>query len=163
MRRHFLYGILGASGLAAIVAAKPIAEASGFGGGWHRFGGGWGHHRMNPEAIRDHLDVGVKWALKDVDASAEQQKKVSDIMGAALTDVVALRDRHLANKEAFHAELTAASIDRAALERIRQSQLALADEASRRLVDALAEASAVLTPEQRKALAERHAARHRSE
>ena len=159
MRREFLYGILGASGLAAIVAMKPIAEASGF-AGRHRFGGGWGHHRMNPEAIREHLGVGVKWALEDVGATEEQQRKVTAIADAALTDVTALRDRHLANKEAFHEELTAASIDRAALERIRQSQLALADEASRRLVDALADASAVLTPEQRKALAERHAARH---
>jgi Spy/CpxP family protein refolding chaperone len=160
MRRHFLYGILGATGLAALVAARPIAASGVFGG--HRFGG-WGHHRMNPEAIREHLDVGVKWALRDVNATEEQQQKISAIAGGALTEITSLRDRHLANKEALHAQLSGASIDRGELEKIRQSQLALADEASRTLVAALADAAAVLTPEQRKALAEKHAARHRGE
>jgi Spy/CpxP family protein refolding chaperone len=155
MRRSVLFGILGAAGLAALFAARPIAAAAGWGGHGHGFGR-WGHHRMSPEAMHEHLQVGVKWALKDVDATEEQQAKVSAIVGAALTDLHGLKERHLANRDEFRAQLTGASVDRDALERIRKAELGLAEDASRRLVAALADAAEVLTPEQRKALAERH-------
>lgn len=152
-RRGVLYGVLGLSLVAAaLVAAGPLAAASGF----HRFGGRWGHHRMSPEAMHEHLQVGVKWALRDVDATEEQQAEVARIVGAALGDLHRLKEAHLANRDAFRAQLTAASLDRDALERIRKAELALAEDASRRLVDALADAAEVLTPEQRRALAERH-------
>jgi Spy/CpxP family protein refolding chaperone len=47
------------------------------------------------------------------------------------------------------------TIDRAALEALRANQLQLAEQASRRLTQALADVADVLTPEQRKQLAER--------
>jgi protein CpxP len=153
-RRGILYGVLGLSVVAAaFAAARPLAAANGF----HGFGGGWGHHRMSPEAMHEHLQVGVKWALRDVDATEEQKERVSAIVGAALTDLHGLKERHHANRDEFHAQLTGPAVDRGALERIRKAELALAEEASRRLVDAVADAAEVLTPEQRKALAERHA------
>ncbi len=157
-RRAVLYGILGASAVAAAAfAARPLAAAGAFHGfGGHGFGGRWGHHRMSPEAMHEHLQVGVKWALRDVDATDEQQAKVSAILGAAIGELHGLKQRHVANRDAFRAQLTAAAVDRGALERIRRDELALAEEASRRVVDALADAAEVLTPEQRKALAERH-------
>jgi Spy/CpxP family protein refolding chaperone len=51
-------------------------------------------------------------------------------------------------------------VDRAGLEEIRKAEIALADEASKKLVQALADVSEVLTPEQRQALLE-HAQRFR--
>jgi Spy/CpxP family protein refolding chaperone len=151
-RRGILYGVLGLSAVAAAFVAKPLAAAGAF----HGFGGRWGHHRMSPEAMHEHLQVGVKWALRDVDATEEQQARVSAIVGAALTDLHRLKEAHVANRDAFRTEIAAASVDREALERIRKAELALAEDASRRLVAALADAAEVLTPEQRKALAERH-------
>ncbi len=47
------------------------------------------------------------------------------------------------------------SVDRAALEALRADQLQMAEQASRRFTQALADAADVLTPEQRKQLAER--------
>jgi Spy/CpxP family protein refolding chaperone len=51
--------------------------------------------------------------------------------------------------------LTQPSIDRAALEALRAEQLALADAASKRFIQALGDAAEVLTPEQRRNLDER--------
>jgi len=159
IRRGILYGILGSSALVALFAARPIAAAARSASGFHGFGGRWGHHGMGPEAMREHIQVGVKWALRDVDATEDQQARVSSILGAALTDMHRLKEQHVANRDEFRAQLTGAAVDREALERIRKAELALAEEASRRLVQAVADAAEVLTPEQRKSLAERHAHR----
>jgi Spy/CpxP family protein refolding chaperone len=51
--------------------------------------------------------------------------------------------------------LTAPTVDRPALEALRAAQLAEADAASRRMVQAIADAAEVLTPEQRAKLAQR--------
>lgn len=160
MRRGILYGVLGVAALAAAFATRPIAAAARSAGGFHGFGGRWGHHGMRPEAMHEHLQVGVKWALRDVDATADQQARVSSILDAAMSDLHRLKDQHAANRDEFRAQLAGDTVDRDALERIRKAELALAEEASRRLVQAVADAAEVLTPEQRKALAERHARRH---
>jgi Spy/CpxP family protein refolding chaperone len=158
-RRGILYGLLGSGALAAAFAARPLAASvreGGF-GGWH---GRWGHHGMGPGAMHEHIGVAVKWALRDVDATDEQQAKVSAIVESAFTDFHRLRDQHHANRDEFRALLGAAgAVDRDALEKIRKAELALADEASRRAVQALADAADALTPEQRKALLERHSRR----
>jgi Spy/CpxP family protein refolding chaperone len=110
---------------------------------------------MSPEAAKEHLQVASKWMLRDIDASAEQQDRVNQVVAGAVDDLFRLRERHQQNRDAFHGQLVGATIDRAALEEIRKSEMGLADEASKRLVQALADVSDVLTPEQRQALAER--------
>jgi len=115
---------------------------------------------MSPEAAKEHIQVAAKWALRDVDASEQQQERVSAIAADAVDDLFRLRQRHLENREAFHAQLGGASVDRAALEEIRKSEMALADEASKRFVRAVADMADVLTPEQRRALMEKLARRH---
>ncbi len=155
-RRTILYGLLAAGALLTLLAARPIAAAIQGGEGFHRrFASHWGPHAMSPEALRDHLQVATKWALRDIDATEEQQEKVNAIVTGAVDDLFALRQQHVANRDAFHAQLSGASVDRAALEEIRKSEMALADQASKRFVQALADVSEVLTPEQRRALAER--------
>jgi Spy/CpxP family protein refolding chaperone len=111
---------------------------------------------MSPEAAKEHLQVAAKWMLRDIDATAEQQDRVNTIVNGAVDDLFRLRERHQQNRDAFHAQFGGSgNVDRAALEDIRKSEMGLADEASKRLVQALADVSDTLTPEQRQALAER--------
>jgi Spy/CpxP family protein refolding chaperone len=160
MRRGLLFGILGSAALAGLLAARPIAAAVQE-GGWHRGHGRWGHHGMNPDAAKEHVQVATKFALRGVDATEEQQEKVGRIVAAAVEDLSTLHERHRANREAFAGRLTGPTVDRAGLEELRKAELALADEASRKLVQALADAADVLTPEQRQALLEHvHRFRH---
>jgi Spy/CpxP family protein refolding chaperone len=156
-RRAILWvSVLGASALITLIAARPITAALQQGAGFHHsWGGRWGGHAMSPEAAKEHLQIASKWMLRDIDASAEQQDRVNAIVAGAVDDLFRLRDRHQQNRDAFHAQLGGVTVDRAALEEIRKSEMGVADEASKRLVQALADVSDVLTPEQRQALAER--------
>ncbi|PYQ46015.1 MAG: hypothetical protein DMF77_02480 [Acidobacteria bacterium] len=156
-RRAILWAsLLGGSALITLVAARPITAAIQQSAGFHHsWGGRWGAHAMSPEAAKEHLQIAGKWLLRDVDASPEQQDRVNAIVAGAVDDLFRLRERHQQNRDAFHRQLGGATIDRAALEEIRKSEMGVADEASKRLVQALADVSEVLTPEQRQALAER--------
>jgi periplasmic protein CpxP/Spy len=163
-RRRILYATLGSAALVAAVAAavgaQPLLAAIQEGGGLHRpWRGGWGHHRMTPEAAKEHAQIAAKWALRGIDANEVQQEKVNKVLGGAIDDLFRLKEQHQANREAFAAQLGGASIDRAALEEIRKSEMALADDASRRFVQAMADVAEVLTPEQRQAFLE-HVHRH---
>jgi Spy/CpxP family protein refolding chaperone len=157
-RRAILWAsLLGGSALLTLVAARPITAAIQQSAGFHHtWGGHWGGgHAMSPEAAKEHLQIASKWLLRDIDASPEQQDRVNAIVAGAVDDLFRLRERHQQNRDAFHRQLGGATIDRAALEEIRKSEMGVADEASKRLVQALADVSDVLTPEQRQALAER--------
>jgi periplasmic protein CpxP/Spy len=160
-RRNILYALLGAGALTTLIAARPIAAAIQHRTGAHHvWGGRWGGHAMSPEAAKEHLQIATKWALRDIDATAEQQDRVNAIVAGTVDDLFRLKQSHQQNRAAFHAELSGPTVDRATLEEIRKSEMGLADEASKRLVQALADVSDVLTPAQRQALAERMHRRH---
>ena len=159
-RRTIVYTAIGAGALLTLIAARPITAAiqNTAGGGFHHsWRGHWGGGApMSPEAAKEHLQIATKWMLRDIDASAEQQERVNAIVNGAVDDLFRLRERHQQNRDAFHAQFGGSgAVDRAALEEIRKSEMGLADEGSKRLVQALADVSDTLTPEQRQALAER--------
>lgn len=93
--------------------------------------------------------------LDAVGASAEQKAQVRQIMDAARED---LRQQH-ASQRALHQQLmalmAAPQLDAAAAEALRQKQVAGHDAASKRMLQAMLDAGAVLTPEQRQKLGER--------
>jgi Spy/CpxP family protein refolding chaperone len=65
-----------------------------------------------------------------------------------------MREQHHQNHQTMLQALTRPTIDRAALGDIRDAELQLAEEVSKRLVTSLADIAEVLTPEQRTRLAE---------
>ena len=140
-----LAGLLALLLVAGSLATASLAEAASWWGRHH--GGHGGMH--DPELALEHADYALGFVLDRVAASDEQQAAASAILADAIEDLFDLRDQHGAFREAFIAELTAPDIDRQALERLRAEQLALAEVASARLVDAVADLAEVLTPDQR--------------
>ena len=154
-RRAWLGGVaLAARGLGA---AGTAAAPGWLGHARHGFGHFRGHHGPHAWSEAD-VRFAIEFWLRDVDASEEQAARIVAIANAAHADLRALHDAHRSRREAFAEALVAA--DRAALEQLRQQELTAAEGASQRIVAALAEAAEVLTPEQRRALAEAHAAHH---
>jgi Spy/CpxP family protein refolding chaperone len=126
--------------------------------GWFRAGHGpWGHHHHaahSPEAASAHAEFATDWVLSRIKASDEQRQQVKSIVQAAVHDLWQVREQHHTNHQAWLEALGRPTIDRAVLGQLRQTELQLADTASSRLVDAIAEVAEVLTPEQRTMLLE---------
>lgn len=136
----------------AWAGAHVLASGGGpFGGG---FGGGCHGPRgaMSQQNCQEHAQFAAEWALRKVDATEEQQAKVKQIVGDAVRDLSALAERHHSNREAVAGELSKAEVDRQAIERIRKAEMELADQASSRVMTAVADAAETLTVEQRKEL-----------
>lgn len=118
-----------------------------------------GHHGHRLHALSDEdIRFTVSWVLREVDASDEQVAAVTAIATRAATDLKALHAEHRSRRDAFTQALVGA--DRSALETLRGEELATVEDASQRIVSALADAAEVLTPEQRQRLAEAHARHH---
>ena len=121
------------------------------------------HGRFDPARIGDRIDRRVDRVLRRVDATQEQRDKVAVIFKGALGDVSALGVKPWETREKFMNLLRADTIDPAAFEALRAEQIGAADAASKRVVQAMVEAAQVLTPQQRRELAERwdrHGWRH---
>jgi Spy/CpxP family protein refolding chaperone len=139
--------------LVAGVTGNLLSSAfgQGFGPpfGWHHGGGMFGAP-MTPAHIDDRIDRMTKHMAIELDATADQQAKVASITKAAVSDLRAMREKALATRAQAVTLLTAPTIDRTAIERLRTEQMALADSASKRIAQALADVAEVLNPEQRR-------------
>ncbi len=112
-------------------------------------------HGLSPERVHKRIDRRVERVLDRVDASEEQQDKVAGIIKGAFNDLTALGIKPWETREKALALFRADTIDPAALEAMRAEHIAMADTASKRVVQALTEAAQVLTPDQRRELAQR--------
>ena len=123
----------------------------------------WAHSQFgDPGKMATHMENRLRSTLEDVGASAEQQDQVAQIFKIAAQDLHAIKDQYPSGShKELHQILTGASIDRNRLETLRSEHLRFADEASRRLTLALADAAEVLTPEQRAAVTEKMAKKSR--
>jgi protein CpxP len=138
--------------LATGIGLKALVYGHGF-GGWHR-GGLMGAH-LDPAKLDEHLDRMLKHLYVEVDATDVQKQQLGPIVKAATRDLLPMRERMRGARRQAVTLLSEPSIDRAALESLRASQLQLAEQASKRFTQALADVADVLTPAQRKQLAER--------
>ena len=106
----------------------------------------------------DRFERFVEWKIDDmldeVDASDDQRERVRAIATAAIADMGEFREFKREGRQALVEALTQETVDREALETLRQNKLETADRASQRLLTALADAAEVLTPAQRAELVE---------
>ena len=149
--------------LAGAIAGGLVTNAFGQAPGlWHArpFMGG----SFDPAQVDRHVERMIKHVAVEADASADQQAKLVAIAKGAVNDLLPLRDKLQANRGQAFDLFTAGNVDRAAIERLRSEQLALAETASKRIAQALGDAAEVLNPEQRRTLVDRlsyfHAWRH---
>lgn len=152
-RRWLKRGGLGliAAGLAGGFGYRAFAHRGHFGSG-----------PLDPAEFDARIERILKHLYVEIDATDPQKQQLEPIIKQAAQDLLPLRERMRAARGEALALLSAETIDRSAIERLRAEQLQLAETASKRLTVALADAAEVLTPEQRQALAERlrHRRRH---
>ena len=153
--------LLGGGVIGAVVVGPSIGQGwygdppwqRGWGhgppGGHHGMGEFGGGRMFGPARFERGMDR-VLWF---VDASREQRAKIRGVLERTADDLFALREKHITGRREVAAALGAATIDRAKLETLRADQMKLAETASKRVTDALAEAAEVLTPTQRADLA----------
>jgi periplasmic protein CpxP/Spy len=161
-RGTFLIALV-AVALVAGITGNLLSKAFGQGDSWHHIS--W-HHRggvfgepLSPAQIDDRIDRMTKHMAIELDATTDQQVKIANIAKAAVADLRPLHEKtHAARTQAITL-LTAPTIDRSAIERLRAEQIGLAETASKRIAQALADAAEVLSPEQRRKVADWMASR----
>ena len=161
-RRRWLLIVTGALALAltGAVATHALSDG-GFGHGrWGPpgFMGGMGG-RLDPAQAEDRADRMVRHLAIEIDATPQQQERLRAIVKAAVKDLFPLRDKAQADRERAQTLLTQATVDSAAIEAFRVEQMALADTASKRIAQGLADAAEVLTADQRRKIDEHLTAR----
>jgi protein CpxP len=155
-RRRF-FGGLALGGLLGTLAASSFSlwandQAPGGGHGRH-----WCHGHgaaLTPEQRAARADAMTERMLSRLEATQEQKTRIKAIVQDAIKDLAQTHEDHMKNRTAFVEALKQPSVDREALKQIRQAELKLAESASDRLVNAIADAADVLTPEQRGKLTE---------
>jgi periplasmic protein CpxP/Spy len=153
-----------AAGLLAVTltgAAATHAVSEGFGHGRWGPAGFMGRMGAPLDAAQaeDRADRMVRHLAIEIDATPQQQERLRAIVKAAVKDLFPLREQARANRERAQTLLTQPTVDRVAIEAFRVEQMAMADAASKRIAQALADATEVLTPEQRRKIDEHLTAR----
>ena len=137
------------TGLLAIgVVATAAPGEMRHGHGPDGFGG-------DPAAMAEHLEFRADWILSKIGASDQQKTQIHAILQSAAADLAPLQKQHRELRKQMRDALVAPTIDRALLTQLRTQQMQLADKTSARMQEALIASAEVLTPEQRKAVAER--------
>jgi Spy/CpxP family protein refolding chaperone len=107
---------------------------------------------MDAATIDEFAERIAKRLAVEVDATVEQQDKILGIASSALKDLLSLGKQLEAGRTQGLQVFKQPIIDRAAIAKLSGEQMVRAEEASRRLVKALHDATEVLTPEQRATL-----------
>ena len=144
-------------GVQALANSKTYGHMKVYAG--YYGGGHGGHHKgwadVSDADIETHIERMVKHAAIEIDATQEQQEKITASITAVAKDLKPVHDRLRATGKEIHNLLLANTIDRTALENLRAERLADAERISKYLIGALADVAEVLSPEQRKVLDER--------
>src|SRR6266581_7377162 len=149
-RRAAIATLIG--GIAAGIGIKAFAQGGSF-GGWRC--GGFMAGPLDPARVDEHLERMLKHLYVEIDATDEQKQRLAPIVKQAAKDLLPLREKMRDARKRAVELLTQDNIDRGAIETLRTEHIQFAEQASRRVAQALADAAEVLTPAQRKELAGR--------
>jgi Spy/CpxP family protein refolding chaperone len=145
-RRRWFAGLAALGGLGLVAAQVPAH-------GWGRQGA------LDPQERARRLEYRIGRLVNDVGGTPEQKDRLVAIAAAARTDLRPLGEQARQARQRGVELLAAPVIDRQALEQQRLLQMQAADARSRRILQAMADAAEVLTPQQRAKAAERLKAR----
>jgi protein CpxP len=155
-RGTFLIALV-AVALVAGITGNLLSKAFGQGDSWHHISwhnGGVFGGPLSPAQVDDRIDRMTKHMAIELDATPDQQVKIANIAKAAVADLRPLHEKAHATRAQALTLLTAPTIDRSAIERLRAEKIGLAETASKRIAQALADAAEVLNPEQRRKVAD---------
>jgi len=139
--------------------AAVAAIAGGIGLQAHAHGGPGGRGGMfggpmDAAQMDQRVERMLQHLFAEINATPEQQQKLAPIVKQAAKDLQPLRTQMQATRKQAVEIMSAEHVDRAAIERLRTEQMQAADVLSKRVSQALADAAEILTPAQRKTLAE---------
>jgi Spy/CpxP family protein refolding chaperone len=157
-KRHLWFLLLGIPVVlgAAFCGLRAYAQDGGMGMG-PMFGGG------SPEQHKAFMEKRVDRMLDNVKATDSQRTAIKAIFERTFTDLQPIHQSHQQLHENMVKALTASTVDRTAIEKLRTQATALLEQGSQVLTKSLADAAEVLTPDQRRTLAkfiEEHHGRH---
>ncbi len=138
----FVAGGLVMSGPPASAFTMAVEEAGM--GGMHAMHGMHGHGDMHG-MMQAHIDK----MLTAVDATPEQKERIKTILHKGFESMAPLHQKLADTHADLHKLITAPTIDRSALEQLRSARIADLDQASKTMVETIADAAEVLRPEQR--------------
>ena len=142
-----------------LIATATVALAGGLSqAAWaapHDGPGMHGGHGMGMMGQGKHIER----MLDVVNATPDQRAQIKQILQTAHADGAAQRDATRKLHEQSMALFAQPTVDARAVETVRQQMLAQHDQSSKRMAQVLLDVSRVLTPDQRKTLADRMAQR----
>ena len=144
----------GLRGMKWMLSGMVVAVAATFALSAWAMPGGHGHRGMDGPGMMMG-GRGAERMLDGVNATDAQRTQIRQIFKAAADDMRGQREQRRALHERGLQIFSAPTVDASAAESLRQQMLQLHDQASKRRMQAMVDASQVLTPEQRVKLAER--------
>ena len=139
--------------LISALAGAFIAKAAGhMRHHWHH---SWIHGKIDADKAQKRAEYIVNRFARKVDATPEQKKKLTVVAKALVKDLTPLRQKMRNSREETRKLLTQDPINREQIETFRVEKITLADQISKRVSIAFADAAAILTPEQRQKIATR--------
>jgi len=161
-RTGLVVALVVAAGLTGAAVTSAFSNGFGFGPGFGHgpgFGPGAWHGRFmgpfDPAKAEERADRMVRHLAIEIDASTEQQDKLRAAVKSAIKDIAPMREKAQAARTKARELLTQDKVDRAEIEKFRTEQVALADAFSKRVAQAMGDAVEILTPEQRRKIADR--------
>jgi protein CpxP len=154
-RRSFFNRMTLIAFVAGAALAGSIVAVAAAGMGAYGFHHGTMGGPLNAADVSAHVDHMLKHLYVEIDATDAQKAQITPLVQQAVSDLLPMHAQlQAAHTQAVQA-LTQNTVDRGALEAARVAHLQLADQASKRLTQLLADVDEVLTPAQRTALAAR--------
>jgi periplasmic protein CpxP/Spy len=135
---------------AALAGGIAAVAATGIGGGMRHTMMDGTHSAAD---VTQHVDHVLKHLYVEIDATDAQKAQITPLVNQAVGDLMPMHAQLQAAHEQLVQALMQNTADRTALEAARVAHLQLADQASKRLTQLLADVDDVLTPAQRTALA----------